>query len=106
MLLLLLLLHSCTVLEFHGARAKQFEELLALGANDTTVLDKGFDGRNFSLPLVLQAPALSSRLFAAMPEHIRDIVTKQNVTYNNHAAGITPEHMASLHPHTHSGGSA
>lgn len=71
-----------------------FEELLALGANDTTVLDKGFDGRNFSLPLVLQAAALSSRLFAAMPEHIRAIVTKQNVTYNNHAAGITPEHMA------------
>lgn len=77
----------------------QFEELLALGANDTEVLDKGFDSRNFSLPLVLQAPALNSRLFTAMPDYIRDIVTKQNVTYNNHAAGITPEHMASLHTH-------
>lgn len=79
----------------------QFEELLALGANDTEVLDKGFDSRNFSLPLVLQAPALNSRLFTAMPDYIRDIVTKQNVTYNNHAAGITPEHMASLHTHAH-----
>lgn len=48
---------------------------------------------------MLQAPALHSRLFTSMPDYILDIVTKQNVTYNNHAAGMTPEHLTSLLMH-------
>jgi len=66
------------------------EELLILAANDTSVLDHDFESDDVSLSLKLTSSADESRLFKAMPEKLKTIVTSQDVTYNHHKGGITP----------------
>jgi len=71
-----------------------FEELLILGANDTSVLEVGFDSEDLTLALELTGAASGSKFFKAMPENLKKIVTTEKVTYNNHECGISPEHFA------------
>jgi len=73
-----------------------FEELLCLVANDTSVLDGPFDCENINLALTLTPTASQSKLFMAMPENLKQIITKQKVTYNYHEFGITPKHFNNL----------
>jgi len=71
-----------------------FEELLILGANDTKILDTGFDSEDLTLALELTQAANASKFFNSMPEYLRKIVTTQKVTYNNHECGISPNHFS------------
>jgi len=70
-----------------------FQELLILGANNTGILDKGFDSEDLTLALELTQAAENSKIFKAMPSNLKEIVTKKKVTYNNHQCGITPTHF-------------
>jgi len=70
-----------------------FQELLVLGANNTEILDSGFDSEDLTLALDLAPAANNSKFFKAMPENLRKIIVNEKVTYNNHHAGITPDHF-------------
>jgi len=71
-----------------------FQELLILGANNTGILDVGFDSEDLTLALDITPAANKSKLFKAMPENLREIIVQKKVTYNNHECGISPEHFA------------
>ena len=62
-------------------------------ANDSSVLDGSFESEDITLALSLTSEASHSKFFTAMPEDLKDILTKQKVTYNNHGDGIEPEHF-------------
>jgi len=66
------------------------EELLILAANSTSVLDHDFLSDDVSLPLKLASYVDESRLFKAMPKNLKTIASTQDVTYNHHKGGITP----------------
>jgi len=70
-----------------------FEELVCLAANDTHVLDGPFDCEDTNLALTFTPAASQSKLFGAMPDNLKQIITKQKVTYNYHEFGITPKHF-------------
>jgi len=73
-----------------------FQELLCLGADDTSILDGPFDSEDLSLPLKLTSAANNSKFFKAMPSHLRTIVVDEKVTFNNHMHGLTPKHFNNL----------
>jgi len=73
-----------------------FEELICLGANDTSVLDGPFDCADVNLALTLAPAASQSKLFQAMPDNLKQIITTQKVAYNYHEFGITPKHFNNL----------
>ena len=71
----------------------QFQQLLVLAANSSSVLDHPFDSEDLTLALKLTSAVDQSKLFKAMPENLKTIGTTKKVTYNNHQAGITPKHF-------------
>lgn len=67
-----------------------FEWLLELGSGDPEILQSGFLSENISLPL-----ETVDQYHLYKPQRIHEIVTKNNITMNNHHQGITPEQFSS-----------
>ncbi|EFC38836.1 predicted protein [Naegleria gruberi] len=68
-----------------------FEALNVLAADNPDVLHFGFDSENLSLNLHFVNDYKNSRIFGKAPLSVMQILAEQNVTMNNHMAGITPE---------------
>jgi gamma-glutamyl hydrolase len=70
-----------------------FEWLVELGGG---VLESGFDSENISLPLVMTDDAPTSRLFSSLDPSLYSMLQGNDTSaFNNHGAGITPEHFKS-----------
>ncbi|KAG2379029.1 hypothetical protein C9374_007667 [Naegleria lovaniensis] len=68
-----------------------FESLNILAAENNDVVNYGFDSEDLSLSLKFVSDFKNSRLFgSAAPNEVVEILAKQNVTMNNHMAGVTP----------------
>eukprot|EP01092_Planopodium_desertum_P009580 TRINITY_DN4136_c0_g1_i1.p1 TRINITY_DN4136_c0_g1~~TRINITY_DN4136_c0_g1_i1.p1 ORF type:complete len:322 (-),score=47.02 TRINITY_DN4136_c0_g1_i1:31-996(-) len=67
-----------------------FQLLNILAAQDTGVLDSGFDSEDISWALNLTSKAPSSRFFQGFPSNIVKILTTENVTMNFHHDAVTP----------------
>lgn len=77
---------TCLGMEFIVQLAADANESdCAYGCNQD-ILEKGFDSNNISLPLLDV-----DRRGLYKPDGVYDIVTKHNVTMNNHHLGISPE---------------
>ena len=63
-----------------------FEYLVQFIAGSENILHSGFESENVSLPLQSVLPASLYK-----DDRIYDIVTRQNVTLNNHKMGLSPE---------------
>jgi len=75
-----------------------FQWLLIAQSKNTGILDPKsgqMDSYNYSIPLDFTSDAQSSRLFANAPQKIYDILSKENVTMNNHHYGIWTDHFQS-----------
>lgn len=67
-----------------------FESLNILAAENNEVVNYGFDSEDLSLSLKFVSDFRNSRLFGSAPNEILEILAQQNVTMNNHMAGVTP----------------
>lgn len=68
-----------------------FETIMILGAGgNQSVLTNGFDSYNLPVPLHFEAGVQGSRMFAGASAQVFSILKSENVTMNNHQAGVTP----------------
>ena len=75
-----------------------FEEVARLlsGDNDA-ILVRGFDSEDYPVPLVASVDQLSgSRMFGGAPADLLQALTTENITMNNHHAGVTPAAFESI----------
>jgi gamma-glutamyl hydrolase len=75
-----------------------FEWLLMSATRDANVLDPKsgqMDAYNLSIPLDFTSTMKKSKIFENAPVQIVDILSKQNVTMNNHHYGIWVDHFSS-----------
>lgn len=64
-------------------------ELIAIIASQNfTILSTGYDSENLTLALDMVPGGASSSWFSPMPADVLNILTTQNVTMNNHQAGV------------------
>mmetsp|Transcript_19062 Transcript_19062/g.37415 ORF Transcript_19062/g.37415 Transcript_19062/m.37415 type:complete len:344 (-) Transcript_19062:1794-2825(-) len=74
-----------------------FEQLavLASGSN-ATVLDASgiFDSEDYSAPVTLTANAEDSELVGTMPARLRDAMIAEDITFNAHGQGVSPDVFA------------
>mmetsp|Transcript_35858 Transcript_35858/g.57164 ORF Transcript_35858/g.57164 Transcript_35858/m.57164 type:complete len:339 (+) Transcript_35858:254-1270(+) len=71
-----------------------FETLNILAAGDnSTVLSAGgkFESHDYPSPVTLTEKVSKSRLLEFMPRHILRAMQTQNITYNSHSQGVSPE---------------
>jgi gamma-glutamyl hydrolase len=74
-----------------------FEELARLlsGSNDQTLSPHAgqsrFDSENYPVPLVATEAMARSRMFGSAPADLIKAITTENITMNNHGAGVTPQ---------------
>lgn len=74
-----------------------FEWLLMSATRDANILDPKtgqMDAYNLSIPLEFTENAKTSKLFGGAQPEIMNILSKQNVTMNNHHYGIYTDHFA------------
>ena len=93
---MLIISHRISHLITHACVHVQFQQLLILAANSTSVLDHPFDSEDLTLALKLTSAVDQSKLFKAMPENLKTIGTKEKVSYNNHGSGMTPKRFESI----------
>jgi len=62
---------------------------------DIPHMDGIFDSEDYPVPLIFTAFGKSnmSRMFAGAPPELMNIYASQNVTYNHHQYGLTPDHF-------------
>ena len=72
-----------------------FEWLLQAAANDTSVLQKGFDAENITLPLDFTPDGAQGRVFGSDAALI-SILQREPVAMNNHMSGMEPATLAAL----------
>lgn len=66
------------------------ERSLKFGQYDHTLFSLT-DARNISLKLDLPSDYKSTKLLGSAPDHIIKYLTQENINYNNHFRGVTPE---------------
>jgi len=71
-----------------------YELLSILAADDTSVLDTGFDSYDYPLPLKFTSEAASSAMFGDAPTSLLSALEKKNITLNDHECGISPNTFA------------
>jgi gamma-glutamyl hydrolase len=71
---------------------KGYEDLLRIIGDAR--LDANFDAVDYPTPLALTASS-PGRMLAGVNSSVLQWVANEKITYNNHMAGITPEHLAS-----------
>lgn len=70
-----------------------FEWILCAASKNTSVLDRGLDSWNLSLPLAFTKKSAQSSLFAKAPRNVLETLVRLNITFNNHLAGILVDHF-------------
>ena len=71
-----------------------FEWLLEATANSSTVLQKGFDAENITLPLNLTTIGAQGSRMLGSDAALLSMLQSEPVTMNNHVAGIQPDALA------------
>jgi len=71
-----------------------YELISILTANDTKVLDTGFDAYDYALPLQFTAEANTSTMFGKAPAQLMNALSQQSITLNDHECGVTPSTFA------------
>jgi len=71
-------------------------ELLCLAANDTSIIDSGFDNMDLPLALELTPTAAQCRLYQAMPSDVRAIGVSENVNINTNPNALALKHFNNL----------
>jgi gamma-glutamyl hydrolase len=70
-----------------------FEWLMIATSGNDSILDSVFDSENYSIPLDFTAAVSQSRLFSHAPPEVVKTLATENVTMNNHMAGIAVDHF-------------
>lgn len=69
-----------------------FELMAIMAADDHSILVTGLDSQNLPIPLELTPLAATSRMLGKdAPQHLVHAMATQDITMNNHQAGVTPD---------------
>ena len=68
-----------------------FEALHVIAADDNVEVLSSFSASDISLPLNFTNQSDASRMYGSLPKPLRMSLEKDNITYNHHSHGISPQ---------------